>query len=156
MTFFHSFVVYYKNLTCGAVLDGVLGTSLRTTVLPAPPGCDSILAATWPLPLPPSGAGWVFCPGRTPCVALATGLTLAAGRALFMFVLPGATGSSRRLLLRCCICLETGVFWRKGWNINMSCCIYNQSDVDVFIHFNTFFTCYFFVYSGKMLTEYRN
>lgn len=110
-----------RVLTCGVTPDGVRGISLRTTVLPAPSGCDSVFATAWPLPLPPSGIGWVFCPGRIPCVVLATGLMLAAGevgvvagRALFVFVLPGATGSSRRLLLRCCICLETGVFWRKG------------------------------------------
>lgn len=110
-----------RVLTCCVTPDGVRGISLRTTVLPAPSGCDSVFATAWPLPLPPSGIGWVFCPGRIPCVVLATGLMLAAGevgvvagRALFVFVLPGATGSSRRLLLRCCICLETGVFWRKG------------------------------------------
>lgn len=110
-----------EKLTCRASPDGVLGISLRTTVLPAPPGCKAVSATTWPLPLPPSNTGWVFCTGRTPCVALATGLRLAAGeaagRALFIVVLPGATGSSRRLLLRwgrICICLETGVFCRKG------------------------------------------
>lgn len=56
----------------------------------------------------------MFCPGRAPCVALATGLTLGLGEemvwALFMRMLPGATGSSRRLLFRGCICLETGAF----------------------------------------------
>lgn len=109
-----------QMLTCGAVLDCVLRASLLTIVLPGPPGCDSGFAA-WPLPLPPPDIGSVFCPIRVLGVALATGLMLAAGeagvgagRVLFMFVLPGATGSSRRLLLRCCICLEIGVFCKQN------------------------------------------
>ena len=91
--------------------------SLLTIVLPVPPSWDSVFAATWPRPLPPPDISGGFCPGCIPCVVLETGLMLAVGeagtwvgRAVFMFVLLGATGSSRRLLLRGCICLETGVF----------------------------------------------
>lgn len=98
---------------CGATK--LTCVSLRLKPLLSPPGCISALAKSWPLPLPPAGTAWELCSGRTPCVALATGLTLAAGRELFMFVLPGATGSSRRLLLRGCIGLEMcwGAFYRE-------------------------------------------
>ena len=67
-----------------------------------------------PLPRPPTTAA-----GRGPVVALATGLMLEPGTGpgrlklpavvavVVMLLLPGATGSSRRLLLRCgriCMC----------------------------------------------------
>lgn len=41
---------------------------------------------------------------------MATGRALEAGGPLFMPALPGATGSSRRLLLRGCICFTIGTF----------------------------------------------
>lgn len=96
------------------------GISFLTTVRSIAPGSAAALATAWPRPLPPVGTGRTFCPGRTPCAALATGLKMEAGAelgwTLFMFVLPGAMGSSRRLLLRwgriCICCLDTGGLMR--------------------------------------------
>lgn len=111
------------ELTCTAVFGRVLVESLRTTVLPGGPGsCAAAMlaAAGWALPLPPPGTGRGFRPGRAPpCIALETGLTLEefgaeAGRTLFAFWLPGATGSSRRLLLRWGMTLGAGGLCGKG------------------------------------------